>query len=260
MFCKWCGMESATTDVCSWCHHTLTETAPKVEETTRSTEPNEMNVPGATKPGTGEIGLAAGVTAFAASEMVAPVEPQTTAPVAGTPPGGNTGTEGKRPIIGVKRPGSSRTNPAPMAPVVPRSAGTGTLEPRNPAPAVSPNTPPIAAKPVPPVPVTPPTVSARQEVNQSAPVPAAPIQPKRVEVKPKTTSTEINKPKSDSGELEDVGLAAGLSAPSHLSATPTNGTYAPALGTFEAQNSKYLHRAGRRPGFRERITIRQRVR
>ena len=262
MFCKWCGMESATTDVCSWCRHVLTEAAPKVDEKKSSDEPKAISEP--PHVGTGEIGLAAGVAA-SDSTPDAGIQEQTVAPVALTSTAVTSGAEGRRPIIGIKRPGGG-SNPPPLAPILPRSPGTGNLGGNNtappprqplsakPAPSASPttpvnrDTPPSSGQSTPNHSVSNTSVSSNSGSNHSAPVPisrmapppTAPIVPRRAEVKAEQARTVSQAPAhSPSGELEG-GLAAGQSAPSRQSGnTATMEPPSPQLGTFEAQNSKY---------------------
>ncbi len=238
MFCKWCGMESATTDVCSWCHHALTETAPNAEEKTSRVEDDQESA----HSGTGEIGLAAGVSVFSPSSEAAQSDSSSASPLTLEPRLSSSASdtaalvEGKRPIIGVKRPGGSRNNPAPTAPIVPRSSGTGSLN-RTSVPASSPPAKPTpASSPV--TPVNREAANGSGSLRNLAPVAAVPV--KRAE--PKTVRPEQAAPTEgagDSGELE-VGLAAGVAAPSRQEASSTAVmSHAPALGTFEAQNSKY---------------------
>ncbi len=258
MFCKWCGMESATTDVCSWCHHTLTEAAPKVDETKSSGEPKPTSEP--LHAGTGEIGLAAGVAA-SDSPLDPGVQSPSVLPPVQTSTGVTSGVEGRRPIIGIKRPGGAGSNPPPLTPIVPRSPGTGNLSGNNaappprqplsvkPTPAASPSTPvnrempPLSGQSTPNRPVSNNSASnnsAPVPTLHAAPPPAAPIVPRRAEMKAEQTRTISQAPaNSPSGELEG-GLAAGQSAPSRqLGNTATMEQPSPQLGTFEAQNSKY---------------------
>src|SRR5579871_4890904 len=176
MLCKWCGMESVTTDQCSWCHRVLTaapaETLETAENNTdgpgitqhsaEAAEPDRAlpaeeagSVPiGEREPAsaadtqTGSEG--AGDAAAPEEEEVSTKAPWTIAPPVPPPAPSSAGSqEAARPIIGVRRP--ARPAPGMPAPVVARRAGAGAAGgvvgsgPHAPAPAV-----PAARRPIPP--------------------------------------------------------------------------------------------------------------
>ncbi len=68
MFCKWCGMESAATDLCSWCHRPLSATAtdapaPAVETPVKRDPPAPLVEAEEEEESPLEAGLASGIAA-----------------------------------------------------------------------------------------------------------------------------------------------------------------------------------------------------
>src|SRR5947207_9451560 len=138
MFCKWCGMESVTTDQCSWCHRALTtttietksgeDTAPPPVEEPEAQTPSSAAVH--TSAATAEAPVAEAVVETAAEEpepkapwTISPPVAETTAGESAPPPAAVPAAEedhpSAHPIIGVKRPGSARGGghiPAPGMP------------------------------------------------------------------------------------------------------------------------------------------------
>lgn len=176
MFCKWCGMESTTTDKCSWCRRAFasstaapgstvtgptdttseaagkqaSEAAALTTPTARPLAPDSTlveDLPSATEPPAPPATMPSVRLPWTPpAEEAAPSAPAApTTPPASTPPA--VGTErGERPTIGVRRPGEKR--PAPSMP--PPSSGQR-------PPLTMP--PPAATRPTatpPPQPVSPP--------------------------------------------------------------------------------------------------------
>lgn len=117
MFCKWCGMESAATSNCSWCHRPLSTTT-ESKESLPETQTTKHNLPitlrrAVAKPLVEEVEPdeeeyhAPAIGDASVVRTPAPVSPVPTPIVADK-------AEPNRPIIGLRRPGG-RT-PAPLPP------------------------------------------------------------------------------------------------------------------------------------------------
>ena len=235
MFCKWCGMESKTSDVCNWCHHSLSSTSETTEEQAKA-EADAETLQHA------EEGLAAGASApqlrlsTEAEDAPSPVAPVS---IAAAPLETSSETASRRPIIGVKRPGASGARPAAPAPVSPMTNRSTPPPARNPAPSAN---RPVPIAPILPVnrgqsspsvnPIAAPAVPRQPApaIRPVAPAPAAPINRAPAPARP----VEAN----EQEEFEVGGLAAGLSAPNKSATSPAD-LNVPQLGTFEADKSKY---------------------
>ena len=264
MFCKWCGMESMTTDQCSWCHHSLTTTA--VEESPSRVEaqtPEEVFAPAAFAASEPEIyeeqeesPLAAGLTApkdqpkpnaAVPPPPIAPLPATAAQEIASRPAigvrrsGGAGGTGGRSiPAVPPPRPASAGGNragshtPPPAMPMSPRSS---TPVPHPTAATASANT---ATLPPPAAPaVRPPEVSASRTGRLT--VPAALMGGARAAV-PEMVAAPAAQSAAPSARMgqpvvegEAGGLADGFSAPSRA---PENANV-PQLGTFTPAKSKY---------------------
>lgn len=242
MFCKWCGMESVTTDQCSWCHRSFGANGSEAETTAELEE--DAPAEGLAAVFTPE---AAALTPPVASEE--PKAPWTIAPPAPTPAPaaakaeGPVGSEeaGQMPILGIRRPAGKRPapghRPAPaMPPPAKPGAATGAGGTRPPAP-----TAPLTAKRAPGgaaarphVPAPAAAVPRRQAAPVAAPKAAPPIAASASAAAPlaKSAATIIV-----TDPAEEIGLAAGQAAPT--APPPPTEANVPQLGTFQPAKSKY---------------------
>ena len=191
MFCKWCGMESAAADLCSWCHRplsaTTTETPSVVEEAPASSAP--AAAPLVEEEVEEESPLAAGIVARPPVHRPAPAYHPAWAPVprAGTPPapqasaptapapGSPTAaaSAAPRPIIGIRRPGGASAPAGGGAPIGVRRPENAASSPAAGVPRPGTTPPPSAGAPRPPAPVmNRPAPTNRPTAPM--PVPAAP--------------------------------------------------------------------------------------
>jgi hypothetical protein len=255
MFCKWCGMESATTDQCSWCHHTLSANATEEQENAAAApEAAQARADSAPPADTvhddhEESPLAAGLTAPA--EMPKPQTPPP--PAAPVLPASVEQEQAARPIIGVRRPDGSRGvggRPAPAMPPPSRSASSGSRA-HTPAPAMPPPQRTAAspsARPGIPMPQVPAQTGAA--ATAARPPEVATSRTGRLSVPtnlmggakaavPETVNASVTAPAARMGmpvvEGEAGGLADGIAAPTNAP-TPSN---VPQLGTFTPAKSKY---------------------
>jgi hypothetical protein len=176
MFCKWCGMESTATDLCSWCHRplsaTATESAATAAETPMEGAPEALPlVASEEEEAEEESPLAAGITADRSAHRPAPAHRPAWAPVprAGAPASTApsvppekaaeavpSAPAAPRPTIGVRRPGGApgaapanngaaigvrRPGGAPAPGPAPMPSGTGATS-RPPAPGLNRPVPP----------------------------------------------------------------------------------------------------------------------
>jgi len=127
MLCKWCGMESATTDQCSWCHRPLSTAAPEEDQTGTGEAVAQGQAPVSLRKG--PLLASAPEPSESAAEssakgragaVIAPRAPW--APAAPAPPPAQSGTVG------------AESGPRPMA--SPLKSGKG--GPRMPAPGMPP--------------------------------------------------------------------------------------------------------------------------
>lgn len=255
MFCKWCGMESMTTDQCSWCHHSLTTTA--AEETPSRAESETVEEPAAPAAFAEaelelhadheESPLAAGLVA--PKDQPKPNAPTPPPPIAPLPATAAQETA-SRPAIGVRRPGGARTIPAVPPPRASAAggnrAGSHTPPPAMPMPSrssasVSRQTVPAASAntaTAPTMTVRPPEVSGNKTGRLV--VPSALLGGAKAAI-PETVSAPALHTASSARvgqpivEGEAGGLADGFSAPSRTSETAN----VPQLGTFTPAKSKY---------------------
>lgn len=272
MFCKWCGMESVTTDQCSWCHRPFT-TATEASDAAKTAPADTGEEPEETSPLAAQVmaaspsaPIAANAQDTEAAEIIAPWDnaavsaPETEAASAPSP--------SPAPVIGVRRPGQGRSGahvPAPAMPPrapapasaappastqagqapaarahAPAPAGTPAITPRRPseAPPSRPHTP------APPI----PAIAARAGSAPSAPIvnragespasaPTAPASTSRTAL----PSALLGGGKPPVTDAEDItisgGLADGVAIPP-AAATPSD-THVPELGTFTPAKSKY---------------------
>lgn len=252
MFCKWCGMESATTDQCSWCHHTLSANTTE-EPDSPAAAPESAQGQADTAPAMEmheeheESPLAAGLTAPA--EMPKPQTPPP--PAAPVLPASVQQEQAARPVIGVRRPDGSRGvggRPAPAMPPPSRTAAGGARA-HTPAPAMPPPQR-SAARPAVPMPqanqaTAAPTATAARppEVSGSRTgrlaVPSNLMGGAKAAI-PETVNTATTAPAARMGmpvvEGEAGGLADGIAAPSRATSPADN---VPQMGTFTPAKSKY---------------------
>lgn len=266
MLCTWCGMESVTTDQCSWCHRVF------------STAPAETSLPAEARAETGVEASAATPVSQESSvpssdappvEEESPIAPWTIAPPAPavpipTPPASaNADPEADRPIIGVRRPADRRSGPhrpAPgMPPAAPRTSSPGVAHSgpasrntaRTPAPAMpaplgvnragsgAARSPAPATGKTRPVPAAPLTASpAAGQASESAPVATRPVPTSRPAVPAALTGARTARAESSA----PAGLAATVAPPdagrkrTELGDAEVN---VPSLGTFTPAQSKY---------------------
>src|SRR5579871_4042907 len=112
MFCKWCGMESETTDHCSWCRRAFTTTSPTQTATQSDAPPAGADAQRSTPVAlTHETPSTAPVASSDTGSLEAPrtpwsqTPPNDPAPAASTPTAPppvepHPGAPGSRPIIG----------------------------------------------------------------------------------------------------------------------------------------------------------------
>ena len=179
MFCKHCGMESTTPNVCSWCRHPLTAATGEPGTRTASAPPppppNRPNVPRPiSESARGQTPYVQNEPEEEEPEIAAPwsMAPTDVAPVTPTFDRGSESTsgaepaQGHRPIIGVRgrptRPGAPPSAP-PVSPQV-----SGWVDP--PMEAAQPASPPPASPP-------PPIVRHVDEVKQADPTPVQATRP-----------------------------------------------------------------------------------
>ena len=184
MFCKWCGMESAATDLCSWCHRPLSATTTTPEAAPPASENPVRSAPAARplieeepeEEAEEDSPLVAGITAESSARRPAPNHRPAWAPVpragaaSASPPAAPAVKAPEasptpepavaRPVIGVRRPGgapapnndASATNGSAPAANAGGSAPIGVRRPVGPVPApIGTKRPPIpaTARPVP---------------------------------------------------------------------------------------------------------------
>jgi hypothetical protein len=271
MFCKWCGMESVTTDQCSWCHRPFTTTAETTA--TKSAESKAETSVVETEPTVVLAGDAVSAPPVAATTETAESEPtEVKAPWDNAPAPESTSTPepaapkvasaSPPPVIGVRRRSGAHV-PAPAMPPRAASAASGQSATRSPVPApaappgMAPRRPGSSAPGRPHTPAPPiPAAAAR-----SGAAPAAPIANRTVETPqaaaapptavPASTSrtalpssllggARTTAPLADSVEpppAVEGGLADGVAIPPAVSsATDAN---VPQIGLFTPAKSKY---------------------
>ena len=255
MLCKWCGMESATADQCSWCHRSFASTTTEGSGAVSAEQPTPLGALPRSEwaaPNTlgGEEVVEDGIGKAPWNVAPPAVAP---APVAKIEDAGDS-----RPIIGVRRPVSGRM-PMPAPPMSkPGSAAPtrpGGTPPRPPAPVIPMGTKrpggggsPPAHVPAPPVPtqghspiagVRPPSASP---ANQVTPLPttAAPSRPAPhvglaggTAVAPGTRPT-VSAPVTQTSPTTPTRIMAPEPPP-----PPRPEVNVPTLGTFTATKSKY---------------------
>ena len=279
MLCKWCGMESAKADQCSWCHRPFTAT------TSEGTEPSTPVVRSGSRP---PVSLRRQTLSEPEEEAVDESDdevgigsaPKPVAPE--TPPlllSHESPQATPRTIIGLKRPGGLNTPPPqsntrpPLSPPATKAAAQSPTPPaRIPAPGI------VGMKrpPAPGVPIARPDLGAssnktqvpanvpvqmnpvpqnrpalphlRQDLSQSEnTTPTVPTRPSAPSNRPSVPASmlEGSTPSSGvslfpEGEEETGGLAAGISAPKdHSNGVSAAEAHVPQIGSFNAQQSKY---------------------
>lgn len=243
MFCKWCGMESATTDQCSWCHRSFASASADEE----AEEISDASVAADVDPATASPLAEEEPAPVKAPWMLAPTT-QTPAPVPATDDLSQAGKD-RRGVIGVRRPGGSR----PSLPVTPNArAGDASASPspakagaRPPAPAVGVNRSPARSHtpaPATPVPTmkrvaTPPVIAPGPGVATPSTVPPVTARGGARPAVPDTLVTGTSPAAANTAPpVESGGLAEGFAAPPSAP-TPPQGV--PQFGTFQAEKSKY---------------------
>ncbi len=250
MFCKWCGMESMTTDQCSWCHHSLTTIATEVPKS-RAAEP-ETPEPVATSASFTEpepesyheeSPLTAGLTAPKDQPKLATPLPATAHKETAT-----------RPIIGVRRPGTVGANGAtggrtiPAVPPPKPPVGTRMPPPAMPMPQRTPTqrlTPPVATANTATAPSSSTPTTRQSEVSPSKTgrlaLPNTLMGGAKAAVPETVSAAPVAKPAPSARvgqpivEGESGGLADGFSAPSRAN----ENAHVPQMGTFTPEKSKY---------------------
>lgn len=248
MVCKWCGMESASTDKCSWCNRTLTK------------DSSAKAGPLANSAAVDQASDADKMTAASntSEESALPIAPWTISPpetsvlAAPTiPVTSTTVPNGTPPMIGIRKQGTTLGGlPAPArrpvgSPVPP------TRESARPAGHVPAPAAPLSHTPrrKPPTPASPsaagPSTSQAAPPNGTTALPSV-VRPGRVmlnnpvEATPEpmpTISMPAASSASGNSEPSAPGLADGVAAPSRIEAALDN--HAPDFGTFTATKSKY---------------------
>lgn len=271
MFCKWCGMESVTTDQCSWCHRPFTtaaesparktEAAAEVPAVTMESAASEAQTPAlaspAAAPPIGGEGDAVEVkTPWDNTPVSEPVVPETASPLsAATPP----------PVIGVRRPAKGRGGAHIPAPAIPPraasssgAAGSSGARPPAPAPGISPgmasqrtpgsSSPARPHTPAPPIPAAT-RGGASPAASMTARTAEAPAVPQNPAAPASTTRTALPSsllgggrtatPASEAVEPPPAvsgGLADGVAIPPAVASADAN---VPQFGTFTPAKSKY---------------------
>lgn len=203
MLCKWCGMNSATTDQCSWCHHPFSTGASEsaASESAAVRPEDNPNAPAEDAP----VGLAAG-----SPRRPAPPAPPARRPIA-------QGARLPEPIMASDQSNrdSARRLPAPA--ILPPS-GRGKIAPAAPsAPRLQTAPAPILAAPssAQPSASLPPSFAP---TPAAASAPATPAEPAKIPAP------------------EFAGLAQGVAAPR---AAPSEASAALGAGTAADTASKY---------------------
>lgn len=261
MFCKWCGMESASTDQCSWCHRSLTAKDAKSEETapTETVEEQSTRKPPVSlrhaRPLT-ELSAAAIVSDESVEEDDEPsVNIANARPVRNVAPAkpapslsSSQGAKTSMPIIGLKRPGGKGGGRAPapiMAPVRPSSGvaaasggdasvvNTAVSIPQNRTGTNSPSRSHVPAPGILPSVNRTGTVPSGGAARPNAPIPRS-LQPVA------QRGITLDKAREMGADVVDTsGLAAGQSAPRSAAPQTAAEMHVPELGTFTPSKSKY---------------------
>lgn len=248
MLCKWCGMESVTTDQCSWCHRALStttegsSTAPApATAATRSRPPVSLRRASAPLAGgdshaeMDDSPLNQGSDTIIAPTRSAKVPAPPAPPPSARPAANADANKPALPIIGLKRGGAKGGThiPAPSMPPV-RASGKSSLPSAAPVPL---------QRHVPAPAILPGSMQNRAGgvMPKSPHVPAplmAPV-PTKAGAKTAAAPSRAAALADAAPEAEAGGLADGVSAPRVTPAQAAAEMHVPAMGTFTPAQSKY---------------------
>ncbi len=243
MFCKWCGMESTSTDKCSWCNKTLTADS-SAEQVSQQKSDAAIQIAEENK---------SALNTEVIEENILPIAPwtisppETAAPEPSAPIAAASVPDGSAPIIGIRKQRNALGGlPAPArrpvgSPVPPTREGVrpGAHTPAPAAPLGQPvrrsAAPLQTSAGTPAVSVSQPISSngsaAQSEVSRSASAKLnSPAAMPTIAMPAAATAAPIIDPSAP-------GLAEGVAAPSRVETAPEY--HAPEFGTFTPTKSKY---------------------